>query len=171
MGMDVFGTAPTTERGEYFRNNVWWWRPLWNYCIEVAPELTSEVSGEYNDGDGLNAEGAIALSNILFEKIGRGHTAQYQKDYYAEIADLPREDCKHCNSTGIRTDEVGVSAGQPDRALSPEVAILVGREFGWCNGCDGVGSKENWAASYPFDVQNVREFAEFLAESGGFSIC
>ena len=25
--------------GYYFRNNVWWWRPLWNYCYAVAEDL------------------------------------------------------------------------------------------------------------------------------------
>ena len=27
MGMDVYGLEPRKEKGEYFRNNVWWWRP------------------------------------------------------------------------------------------------------------------------------------------------
>jgi hypothetical protein len=39
MGMDVYGKDAVSEKGEYFRNNVWYWRPLWNYCIEVAPDL------------------------------------------------------------------------------------------------------------------------------------
>ena len=25
--------------GVYFRNNVWWWRPLWNYCLAVAEDI------------------------------------------------------------------------------------------------------------------------------------
>ena len=25
--------------GVYFRNNVWWWRPLWNYCYAVAEDI------------------------------------------------------------------------------------------------------------------------------------
>ena len=25
MGMDLFGTKPTTKRGEYFRANIWTW--------------------------------------------------------------------------------------------------------------------------------------------------
>jgi hypothetical protein len=28
MGMDVYGKEPKSDKGEYFRNNVWWWRPL-----------------------------------------------------------------------------------------------------------------------------------------------
>ncbi|QOR55575.1 MAG: hypothetical protein UMS36scaffold28_65 [Phage 59_13] len=29
MGMDVYGVKPKSKQGEYFRNNVWSWRPLW----------------------------------------------------------------------------------------------------------------------------------------------
>jgi hypothetical protein len=36
MGMDVYGKAPTVEEGKYFRNNLWWWRPLWTYVEEVV---------------------------------------------------------------------------------------------------------------------------------------
>lgn len=24
MGMDVYGKAPSSQTGEYFRNNIWW---------------------------------------------------------------------------------------------------------------------------------------------------
>lgn len=170
MGMDVMGLEPTSEQGSYFRNNVWWWRPLWNYCEEVAPALCDGVSGHYNDGDGLDSVSASELATVLFAEIESGRTEQYRLNYYAQLAELPREDCSLCEATGIRTDEVGVSNGQPTRALSPEVASLVGREIGWCNGCDGVGTKEHWATHYPFSVENVREFAEFVRDSGGFGI-
>ena len=81
MGMDVYGKAPKSEKGEYFRNNVWWWRPLWNYVEEVAPELVAEVSGHTNDGDGLNAEGAEQLSRILMIRLSDGSVEQYEKEY------------------------------------------------------------------------------------------
>ena len=28
--------------GVYFRNNVWWWRPLWDYVCNNVDELTEE---------------------------------------------------------------------------------------------------------------------------------
>jgi hypothetical protein len=31
MGMDLHGKNPTTEEGEYFRNNIWSWGPLADY--------------------------------------------------------------------------------------------------------------------------------------------
>ena len=170
MGMDVYGKNPVSETGEYFRNNVWWWRPLWEYCVDVAPELTSDVSGHYNDGDGLDADGAQELARILLEELESGNTAKFEEAYRMEMASLPRHDCKYCGATGIRTDDIGVEMGMPDKELEEHVAIAVGRTHGWCNGCGGEGKVDDHRASYPFSAENVRAFAEFLEQSGGFSI-
>lgn len=170
MGMDVIGKHPVSERGEYFRNNVWWWRPLWNYCEHVAPELCADVSGHMNDGDGLDADGARRLAETLFFEIDSGRTEEYRTAYYARLSRLPRKQCEYCGGTGVRTDQVGVDNGMPEQVLEPEMQALVGRERGWCNACQGEGKVDHWDTNYPFEVENVREFAEFLAESGGFQI-
>ena len=62
MGMDVYGTEPKNEKGEYFRNNVWWWHPLWSYCQENYPDITASVKkGHDNSGDGLDDEDSTKL--------------------------------------------------------------------------------------------------------------
>jgi len=172
MGMDVYGKNAHTEQGEYFRNNVWYWRPLWGYCCEVHPDLCGNDadSGFMNDGYGLNEDDATRLGHALLDDIETGRTEQYRLDYMAQLAELPRTPCPHCGATGIRTDAVGIDMGQHEKALSPEVASLVGRDFGWCNGCDGIGTQAHFAHNYPFVVENVKEFAEFLLVSGGFEI-
>lgn len=170
MGMDVFGKSPTTETGEYFRNNVWWWRPLWNYCCEIAPDLCEGVNGHYNDGEGLDADGARDLAARLQAEINSGRTAACEAAYNAYRASLPRRNCEFCGGTGIRDDKVGVNLGMPTQALTPDVAAIVGRTHGYCNGCGGEGKRDDDMMSYPFDTDNVAEFAEFLADSGGFEI-
>lgn len=168
--MDVVGKNPVSERGEYFRNNVWWWRPLWDYCELIAPNLCGEVKGHYNDGDGLDADGAAELSAILLAELESGRTASYRNAYYADLSRLPRSECKYCEGTGIRTDEVGKNLGMPTQELSQDMQILTGRTHGTCNACGGEGKEDHFDTNYPFEVENVREFAEFLAESGGFQI-
>ena len=68
--MDVYGLNPTTTApaqpnhddfdsedwkaywegqslsGQYFRNNVWWWRPLWNYVANLCSEVITEEDPE-----------------------------------------------------------------------------------------------------------------------------
>lgn len=171
MGMDVMGKHPEDEKGEYFRNNVWWWHPLWDYCLEVHGDIAGKVeNGHYNDGDGLDAYDASVLGDRLLTDIATGVTAEYEKRYNEEMANLPRHTCHLCEGTGIRTDKVGQEMGMPTKELAPEIAIIVGRTHGFCNSCLGEGMVNDWRSSYPFSVDNVREFAEFLLDCGGFRI-
>src|SRR5262252_5176839 len=72
MGFDVHGRAPSSEVGTYFRNNVWYWRPLANYISEVAPSLYTDKVWQYNDGKGLNAADAAKLALILETELKSG---------------------------------------------------------------------------------------------------
>jgi len=172
MGMDVVGIKPKNTTGEYFRNNIWWWRPLWTYCESVDPSLTARVpNAQYNSGDGLKtADEAEALGNLLLEKINAGETAQAEEDYNQFVANLPLENCELCGGTGIRTDDVAKEHGLDSKKLDPNLSLLLGRDTGWCNGCNGEGKRQNFAASYSFSVENVKEFAMFLINCGGFEI-
>lgn len=80
MGMDVHGKAPTSEIGAYFRNNIWWWHPLWDYCAEIAPDLIDGElyqAGHTNGGAGLDAKGAAALAMRLKGAVVEGHTERH----------------------------------------------------------------------------------------------
>lgn len=164
MGMDVTGKAATSEVGEYFRNNVWWWRPLADYIMNIYPSIAAGCTEWHsNSGDGLDAAGALALADALDADLAAGVVDAYAKAYAHDIAQLPREACTLCDGTGLRTDEIGRAHGL-DKPRDP----ATGR--GGCNGCAGEGTREPWAASYPFSTENVREFAAFVRASGGFEI-
>ena len=171
MGMDVYGKNPKSNAGEYFRRNVWGWRPLWDYCVEMYNDLVGEVKGHYNDGDGLGDEGSLELARRINADLASGKAKEYIDERNQALADLPPEPCQICNGTGIRTDQVGVENGMPDQELEPEIKIITGREKGWCNGCRGEGKKEHFATWYSLDLDDLKEFAEFLENSGGFEIC
>lgn len=193
MGMDVYGKKPANERGEYFRNNVWWWRPLWDYCLEIAPELCGDVSGHYNDGDGLNAEDSIKLAEKLFAEIDSGRTALYGKERDEFLQAIPNETCGVCDGRGWITPPTDtqnaefmdfvtdmVKSGQVVTVDSTDNEFIKAMEQGvkaqikepkQCGKCEGKGECRPWATEYPFSVDNVREFAEFAKNSGGFEIC
>lgn len=165
MGMDVYGKAPVSKAGAYFRNNIWWWRPLWTYCQWLAPELIPEDNlGHFNDGWGLDEEGARALAKLLREELNSGRCQAFAESYKRDLEALPREPCDLCNGTGIRRDELGLEQGFPER-LNPHTG-----KKGWCNGCNGKGDKPPFALNYPFTAENVARFAAFLEASGGFEI-
>ena len=177
MGMDVYGLNPTSEApprpehndfdsedwkayfdgqslsGQYFRNNVWWWRPLWDYVANLCSEVISQEdynAGHSNSGHVIDKEQCDYIAKVLTKELLNGGAKQYKKDYEKALSELPLEKCEHCNGTGQRDDEY---------------------VQGECNGCDGKGERENFNAGYPFNVDNVREFLDFVKNSGGFEIC
>ena len=76
------------------------------------------------------------------------------KDCENEESDEIEVDCDICEATGKRQEPPETGAGEKK-----------------CNGCNGTGKQDDWAKSYPFSEDNVREFANFCANSGGFTIC
>jgi hypothetical protein len=55
MGMDVIGCKPTAPAGEYFRANIWSWRPIHKLIIELCGDMLDEtlmVKLGYNMGAG-----------------------------------------------------------------------------------------------------------------------
>jgi len=177
MGMDVYGLNPTTTAparpehddfdsedwkayfdgqslsGQYFRNNVWWWRPLWDYVANLCSEVISEEdfnAGHNNSGHVIGKEQCEYIAKALAKELLNGGAEQYKKDYEKELSELPLEECTLCDGTGQRDDEY---------------------VQGECNGCDGKGERKNFDTSYPFDVDNVREFHSFVKNCGGFEIC
>jgi len=66
MGFDLIGVNPSNKRGEYFRNNIWWWRRLWDFCCFVA-HLSEDTyrSGHCNNGHSIIGEERIRLKNVL----------------------------------------------------------------------------------------------------------
>jgi len=151
MGMDVYGIAPTSEVGEYFRNSVWSWRPLWDFVSESC-DLTLEVKrfGHFNDGMQIDEFTARRIAKTLFSLLNDGTVATYQRAHDALFEAMPDEVCTHCNGTGVRDDKY---------------------VQGKCNGCNGTGRVRPFETHYSFSAENVQEFAEFADHSGGFEIC
>lgn len=143
--------------GTYFRNNVWWWRPLWDYVCDVCEDVMAPEDiegGYYNDGVKISESTVDRMVEKLIVEIALDNHKKYEESYMNEIKNLPKEDCNICDATGKRKEAPETGAGEIH-----------------CNGCNGTGKKESWSASYPFSAQNVEEFVAFLSESGGIQIC
>jgi hypothetical protein len=175
MGMDVCGRKPKSKKGGYFRNTLWWWRPLAKYCTEIAPEITARCTGwQYNDGDGLNDCDSVALAEVLQEEINSGRCEAYAKIRTAEIEALPNEICECCDGAGVLSEQwiKGAKKFADDNhdlseILGPPPDFKVGDQ---CHRCEGTGTRRPWACEYSFAVENVQEFVTFLRSCGGFSI-
>lgn len=155
MGMDVYGKKPKNDNGEYFRSNVWYWRPLWSMIEDLYPALASKVpNAHFNSGDGLNNQDSITLSRLLKKDIESGQIESYIKNYQSQIAEIPKEDCKYCNGLGVRTwDQLG----------SDPITKT-------CNACNGTLKVDNILTCYRMDLSLIQEFQKFLENCGGFEI-
>ena len=111
MGMDVYGINPevkserpeidwekATEEereiylgeslqwesenpGVYFRNNVWSWRPLWDFvCMACGDTMTTDdlQAGHYNDGHEIDAEQCEMIVERLEFLLKIGSVAKYE---------------------------------------------------------------------------------------------
>ena len=147
--------------GHYFGNNVWWWRPL-AYLIEDKCKdfLTDEQrkSLHYNDGKKYSDKIAVKIANRLQEVLDSGELLKLKEEHDAEM-----QKAKEHNDIIESKMKAIVDA---HNGVAPK--DLPKEEFAnWSE----LQKQKNWADSYPFDIDNVKEFILFARCSGGFSIC
>lgn len=92
MGFDIYGQAPKSPSGRYFRNNVWWWRPL-QVLISLSCQdiLTEEDVRElgFNDGYAYSADKAQAVAGRLREiAADEKRLAGYEREVKAFLPDI-----------------------------------------------------------------------------------
>ena len=93
MGMDVFGIAPSSSEGEYFRASVWSWRPIHELMMELCHDL-------------LDAELLAAMSFNDGQGPGNGTTCTEMADRFEAWLDDNRAGCTLESST-LRVDGQG----------------------------------------------------------------
>jgi len=146
--------------GQYFRNNVWFWRPLWVYVCEVCKDVMTEEeiqAGDSNSGFSISWLTVVDMVEKLQKEIAAKNHKKHEILYTKELKSVSDEKCKYCNGTGIRSD-----------LPTKENNYVV--ESG-CNVCKGKGTNRPFQTNYPFSAKNVEEFTEFLSQSGGIQIC
>ena len=139
--------------GEYFRANVWYWRPIWNFVCAACDDFLSDANieaGYSNSGDKISKTKSKRIAARLRRLLKDGSVDKYEAQYAFNQMSAEDEKCELCKGTGKRTD-MEVPSG--------------------CNGCSGKGTKRPWSCSYPFSKDNVIEFEKFCEQSGGFTIC
>jgi len=151
--------------GHYFRNNVWWWRPLWDYVIENTTCLTDQQKDEgmSNSGATISEEASIELALQLHKLIDNGHTKQHEESHMQEF-NLAQEQNEKLEESRKEL-HVKVVEATGDDGIAP-VNYPEPYKQQW----DDLWAQKSWAGSYPFSEKNVLQFALFCYQSGGFEI-
>jgi len=81
--------------GVYFRNNVWWWRPLWAFVCERLDDVLTEEDMErgcYNDGHEITEDKAMQIGLDLTCMLKDGRIESYADMHNKEREQLDDDD-------------------------------------------------------------------------------
>ena len=97
--------------GVYFRNNVWWWRPLWNFVCLQCDFMTDEQKegGHYNDGKLIDQETAAKIGTKLKILLEDGTVDRWEdhiKTRNEELKQSDKEEEKFASSYPFNRDNV-----------------------------------------------------------------
>ena len=84
-----------STHGAYFRNNVWFWRPLWNFVTGCCADILTEKdisSGYMNDGHRISNTKAKRIASRLRKFFKDGSVASYESWYARQISQLKEDD-------------------------------------------------------------------------------
>ena len=180
MGFDLIGANPSSRKGKYFRNTITWWFPLWDFVCENCSDILDEEDvreGNSNDRHFIERDKTMHISKRLGEMIKNGAVKKYEQAYREHIENLPDEVCYRCEGKGwVESPKELFDLTSEDLKRRGEIltafrkdpdSYQVIREI--CHHCHGKG-KARPQESAAFSERNVKVFAEFCAESGGFVI-
>ena len=81
--------------GAYFRNNVWFWRPLWNFVSKCCDDILTEKDieqGYFNDGHKISKTKAKRMASRLRKFFENGSVDAYESWYTRNISQLEEND-------------------------------------------------------------------------------
>ena len=153
--------------GTYFRNNVWWWRPLWSFTCDHCEDILTDDdmnAGCYNDAYIITEDKAVAIAKRLKEALEEPETQVYL-DNHMKAMEKAKKHNEMIEQEKKALDEIAVTI-TGDKDIAPiNYPKDLKKKF------DELLDKRDWASSYPISRDNIEHFAEFAEQSGGFSIC
>ena len=152
------------QKGTYFRNNVWWWRPLAHYVLTHTKVIddNKKECWSYNDNCIVEEQEAIQIAKQLKHLIKKGHTKRFEAEWEARRKTIEIHNDKVEKELEEHCQDVYKKLG---KTIAPKDFPKKDHDK-W----EKIYRRRNSDGSYPFSVKNVKEFAEFCEYSGGFSI-
>ena len=167
MGFDLYSLGNhKTKNGEYFRNNVWWWRRLADFVCTHTGVVEEKDKPEWqsNGGHEVSEEQAMQIAKQLKALIKNGTVSKAIKEVEDEMlkAEENNKFVERCHD--MLRDKVEKETGKEN--LAPADYPKDDHDT-W----DWIQSKYSYGSSYPFTMENVEQFIEFCEQSNGFRIC
>jgi hypothetical protein len=166
MGFDLYGQNKNSSTGEYFRNNVWWWRRLADFVINETGVVDAKDADGWHENGGhqVSADEAEQIANQLEYLISTGRVQEYAKEVQEKIS-RAEETNKKVQEKFDKLQERAIAETKEDKIIPRDYPEHLKAE--WNNLWEERDNNEN----YPFALDNVKEFISFCRESKGFRIC
>ena len=162
--VDAYQTVVT---GSYFRNNVWWWRPLWMFISMQCDDILTEedlAEGGSNSGHKICKTKAKRVASRIRRLDKEGVIESFQKTHDERRARATKHNNRIMKKKDALNEVVKEYCGV--KSIAP-----MDYPPAFSDKWEELQEQEKWEGHYPFNADNVREFGEFCDNSGGFEIC
>lgn len=167
MGFDLYSTGKhKNSKGEYFRNNVWWWRRLADFVFNYTKVVDEEDRDKwhFNDNHEVTKDEAEQIAKQLRHAIEHGVVDAYERKVKEEM-----EKADKYNTRVQRLHDKLREKVIKDTQASSDIAPIDYPQP-YKDKWDKIQSMYNYNANYPFSKSNVEEFIQFCENSNGFTI-
>ena len=156
--------------GDYFRANVWGWRPIWEFVCEVCPDILTEEDykrGHYNDNHLIEEDRAKDIAKRLREKMDVAR--ERQKKYEAEAPNKEKFNKMLQEAATFIFEKISKPKSELIRCPGDMQTHDPENYKRWetLTHYDNIKFDE---MSYPINAEYIEEFANFAEQSGGFRI-
>ena len=169
MGMDIYGSKSRNKDGEYFRANVWTWRPIHFLCDESG---TVDTTGwERNDGCGLKTQAECDVLADALEGMLPELEFSFDRAFFGAVyAPFPPQPCDAVDEakSAEEFEAVATSFGDNIAELIP-ASDPGGPALRTTTGAILFARKSN-QSPYFVSKAKLEAFISFLHGCGGFEI-
>ena len=156
----------TDNVGIYFRNNVWWWRPLADLVEKLCFFLDDKEKEHLHHNGGYQYDEATA------------HRIADALEAFVKSSVAKRTVIAH-NKARKKAEAHNKKVSLKLKALDMDAIARTGnKKIAPCDypkdlhdKWENIYREHDHTASYPFSLKNVKEFVKFLRQCGGFSVC
>ena len=152
--------------GEYFRANVWYWRPIWNFVCASCDDFLSDAdifAGDSNSGDKISKTKAKRIASRLRNLDKQGIIQSWEDEMMSHYNKAKEHNKKVEEELEEFRKEMKEKHGSD---MAP--ADYPKKDYAKWN---EIYSKRDWSGSYPPSREHIVRFSRFCEESGGFEIC
>tara|TARA_R100000656_G_scaffold118818_1_gene92559 strand:+ start:85 stop:708 length:624 start_codon:yes stop_codon:yes gene_type:complete len=162
---DAQDTYRGENPGEYYRANVWYWRPVWNFVCAACDDFLSNKdidAGCSNSGGKISKTKANRMGSRLKKLDKQGVIQKWEDEMMVPFNKAQK------NNKQVRKE---MNAFQEKMKKKHGEDIVPGNypkdDYAKWN---EIYAREDWGGSYPPSRRAIVEFGRFCAESGGFEV-